>query len=160
LSNDIESGRLKFAGYRIGDTFCLSPSTGLLAMDFVPKELVQVPGTKAWLLGVGKLGRDLIPFINISRLLSIPRSDAPTNQLTALFVKGSPEVGNIAVVVDETVEFVPSGDLRDVSDSTMKIPPGLGACYCGSVTDGTRTWALIDLQALVADAKIKKIDLT
>lgn len=160
MNNDIESGRLKFAAYRIGETYCLSPSTALLAVDFVPKELVQVPGTKPWLLGVGKLGRDLIPYINIARLLSIPRTEKPRERLSALFVKGSAEVGNIAVVVDKTMSFIPSGDLHDVPNSEMKIPPGLGACFCGAVSDGTRIWALIDIQALVSDSKIQKIDLT
>jgi chemotaxis signal transduction protein len=131
-----------------------------MAVDFVPKQLVQVPGTKPWLLGVGKLGRDLIPYINIARLLSIPRSESPRSRQKALFVKGSAEVGNIAVVVDETMDFISSGDLHDVPNSEMKITPGLGACFCGAVSDGTRTWALIDIQALVSDAKIQKIDLT
>lgn len=158
--NDLESGRLKFAGYRIGDTYCLSPSTVLLAVDDVPKELVQVPGTKPWLLGVGKLGRELIPFINIARLLSIPRSETPRARSSALFVKGAQAVGNLAIVVDELVCFVPSGELQDVVDTEMMIPPGLGACFCGAVTDGTRTWALIDIQALASDSKIQKIDLT
>ncbi|MGE8065151.1 chemotaxis protein CheW [Pseudomonas sp. NPDC089569] len=158
--NDIESGRLKFAGYRIGETYCLSPSSVLLAVDEVPKELVQVPGTKPWLLGVGKLGRELIPFINIARLLSIPRSDTPRVRSSALFVKGDATVGNLAIVVDELVCFVPSGELEDVADAEIKIPPGLGACFCGAVTDGSRAWALIDIQALASDSKIQKIDLT
>lgn len=135
----------------------------------------QVPGTKPWLLGVGRMGSTLVPFINIGRLLAIPRAldDTQPVNSTALFVNGEHDVGVVAIVVDEVLVFFEAGELEDCDDPDFKIPPGLGACLRGTVSvnqgaramskkDGAtynRTWALIDLKALIADPKIQKIEL-
>lgn len=121
ISTDLDSGRFKFVGYRIGDTYCLSTSISLMAITSIPQRLSQVPGSKAWLLGVSKLGRDLIPYINIGRFLSLPPSKIerkPSDQ-AALIVLGGPGVGSIGVVVDEVVAFVPSGELTDDPNSSI-----------------------------------------
>lgn len=161
MNSATEQRPVKLVGYRIGDAYCMSPSRSLEAIDTPPKTMSQVPGTKPWVLGVGRLGRELVAFISVARLLSIPRSQTHTALGTevALFVKGDESVGTIGIVVDEVLAFYPAGELADHDEPDMKIPPGLGACVRGTVRNATRAWALIDLKALLADPKIKKIDL-
>lgn len=151
---------IHFAGYRIGETYCLSPSSSIVAIDQVPKQLSQLPGTKPWLLGAGRLGRNLMPFVDVSRFLSLVQVHKKTSVQAAICVKGSEDVGTVALVVDEMIEFIPASELSDSIDGPMKIPPGLGKCMRSSVTARDRTWALIDLQALITDEKMQNVDLT
>ncbi|RMM39270.1 hypothetical protein ALQ79_200266 [Pseudomonas amygdali pv. lachrymans] len=156
-----QKGGMHFAGYRIGETYCLSPSASIIAVDQVPKLLNQIPGTKPWLMGAGRLGRQLLPFVNISRFLNIYRNPALRAEAgAALFVKGGEGVGNVALVVDEICEFVLASELRDCDQSDFMIPPGLGKSMRKAVTARGRTWALIDLPALIADDKLQNVDLT
>lgn len=163
MTNDISSGRYKCIGYRIGTTYCLSPSLAVNAITQVPETPSQVPGTKPWLLGVTKLDGDIIPFVNIARFLSIPTQSSsqtePSNPVV-LIVRGGPEIGDVGVIVDQVLGFIPSGALQDAPNAELKIPPGLGACLVGAVTGASRTWAVIDIQALIADPKMQTIDLT
>lgn len=161
MNSSKPSGRIHFAGYRIGETYCLSPSTAIIAVDQVPKELNQIPGTKPWLMGAGRLGRQLMPFINIARFLHIPRCDnSRVAASSAIFVKGDQAIGNVAVVVDELIEFIPAAELTDCDQSDFRIPPGLGKSMRRTVKARGRTWALIDLKALISDDKIQNVDLT
>ena len=162
MSSDISSGRYKCIGYRIGDTYCLSPSLAVNAITQVPVSPTQVPGTKPWLLGATKLDGDIIPFVNIARFLSIPQtmSRAEHSNPVALIVRGGADVGDVGVIVDQVVGFIPSGNLTAAPNANLKIPPGLGACLVGVVTGDARTWAVIDIQALIADPKMQTIDLT
>ncbi len=161
MSNHLLHTNIKLVGYRIGDTYCISPSRSLEALDSLPRTMSQVPGTKPWVLGVGRLGRELVAFISAGRLLSIPRS---ANQQAigsdiALFVKGDHRVGTIGLVVDEVVSFISGSDVEDHQDPDLKLPPGLGACVRGTVRDSNRTWAVVDLKAVLSDPKLQKIDL-
>lgn len=150
---------MHFAGYRIGETFCLSPSSSIIAVDEVPKELNQIPGTKPWLMGAGRLDRQLLPFVNISRFLNISLPHLAVGS-SALFVKGGEGIGNVALVVDEICGFVLASELRDCEQSNFMIPPGLGKSMRKAVTARGQTWALIDLPALIADDKLQNVDLT
>ncbi|MGP0171063.1 chemotaxis protein CheW [Pseudomonas sp. NCHU5208] len=161
MSNQSLISNMKLVGYRIGDTYCLSPSRSLEALDSLPRTMSQVPGTKPWVLGVGRLGRELVAFISAGRLLSIPRSvtqQAPGSEI-ALFVKGDQRVGTIGLVVDEVLAFISGSDVEDHQDPDLKIPPGLGACVRGTVRDNQRTWAVVDLKSVLSDPKLQKIDL-
>ncbi|EKT4529920.1 chemotaxis protein CheW [Pseudomonas putida] len=161
MTNQNPRGGMHFAGYRIGETFCLSPSSAIIAVDEVPKELNQIPGTKPWLMGAGRLDRQLLPFVNISRFLNISRDPTQAAVGTAaLFVRGGEGVGNVALVVDEICEFILASELRDCDQSGFKIPPGLGKSTRKAVVAKGRTWALIDLPALIADDKLQNVDLT
>lgn len=151
---------IHFAGYRIGETYCLSPSSSIVAIEQVPKQLGQLPGTKPWLLGAGRLGRNLLPFVNVSRFLSLVQVHKQPAIQAAICVVGGEEVGTVALVVDEMIEFIPASELHDCVHGTMKIPPGLGKCMRSSVTAKGRTWAMIDLQALITDEKMQNVDLT
>ena len=153
----------------------MSSASTLSAINALPKGMIQVPGTKPWLLGVGRMGAAPVPFINIGRLLAIPRSkdESKLSSETALYLRGESSVGPIAIVVDEVISFFEAGVLEDCDDSDFKIPPGLGSCLRGTVNvdhvalknlgkplptyEGT--WALIDLKALISDPKIQNIDL-
>lgn len=77
-----------------------------------------------------------------------------------MFVKGGEGVGNVALVVDEICEFLLASELRDCDLSDFMIPPGLGKSMRKAVTARGRTWALIDLPALIADDKLQNVDLT
>ncbi|HHH9441233.1 TPA: chemotaxis protein CheW [Pseudomonas aeruginosa] len=162
MSNDINSGRYRCIGYRIGSTYCLSPSLAVNAITQVPENPTQVPGTKPWLLGATKMDGDIIPFVNIARFLSIPQHAGreEQNKPVALIVRGGTDVGDVGVIVDQLVGFLPSGGFEDAPGADLKIPPGLGACLVGVVADAQRAWAVIDIQALIADPKMQSIDLT
>lgn len=152
---------MHFAGYRIGDTYCLSPSNSIIAVDHVPKELNQIPGTKPWLMGAGRLGRQLMPFVNISMFLNISKDQAlKSDGNVAIYVKGNDGVGNVALAVEEICEFIPASEMRDCDQANFKIPPGLGKSMRRAVSARGRTWALIDLPALIADDKLQIVDLT
>ena len=161
MSNQSDQPAVKLVAFRIGDAYCLSSSRSLEAIDIPPPAMSQVPGTKPWVLGVGRLGRELVAFISVSRLLSIPpaQNASAFGSEVALFVNGGESIGTIGIVVDEVVGFMPAGDFLDHDDPEMRIPPGLGACVRGTLRNDIRTWAYIDLKALLADPKIKKIDL-
>ncbi|WP_409286988.1 chemotaxis protein CheW [Pseudomonas guariconensis] len=150
---------IHFVGYRIGDTLCLSPSTTIITIDELPRHLCQMPGTKPWLLGAGRLGRQLVPFINVTRFLNINRTSASKTAYTAICVKGNESTGDVGLVVDEVTEFVRASELRDYNGDGLKIPPGLGKSMRRAVTARGRTWALIDLRALIADEKLQTVDL-
>lgn len=162
MSNDINSGRYRCIGYRIGSTYCLSPSLAVNAITQVPDSPTQVPGTKPWLHGATKMDGDIIPFVNIARFLSIPQQGGAGElyKPVALIVRGGVDVGDVGVIVDQVVGFIPSGELEDAPNADLKIPPGLGACLVGVVADSERAWAVIDIQALIADPKMQSIDLT
>lgn len=102
-----------------------------------------------------------MPFVNISMLLNISKGQAKKSEISgALYVKGNDGVGNVALVVDEICEFILASELRDCDQSAFKIPPGLGKSMRRAVTARGRTWALIDLPALIADDKLQSVDLT
>lgn len=158
MSNDQKNGRLKLVGYRIGETLCLSPSRSISAVMKAPANLTQVPGTKPWVLGAHKLHLEMIPYINIARFLNIPTKPADTSQ-PILVVRGPSEVGSVGLLVDEVIGFLPTGSVVDVPSSELRIPPGLGSSLAGVVSAQGKMWALIDLQQLVSDEKLQKIDL-
>jgi chemotaxis signal transduction protein len=158
MKPELTNARYKLVGYRIGETLCLSPSRSISAVMTVPANLTQVPGTKPWVLGAAKLHRDLIPFINIARFLSIQSKPSPKGQ-PILVVRGQADIGSVGLLVDEVIGFLPTGDVRDLTNSELRIPPGLGSSLAGVVEGQDKVWALIDLQQLVSDSKLQKIDL-
>lgn len=156
------NGYSRFVGYRVGDTYCLSPTITLAAVTEVPQNLVQLPGTKPWVLGVMKLGRELIPYINLPQFLNLPSTEATDRQAKAspaLILRDTIAAGSIALKVDEMVGFIPVGEIEDVDEPEFEIPIGLGACLCGAVRARGKVWALIDLHSLTNDEKLHKIDL-
>lgn len=158
MSDDFKNGRYKLVGYRIGESLCLSPSQSISAVMKVPTNLVQVPGTKPWILGASKLHNELIPFINIARFLNIQSRGDVLNQ-PILVVRGPKGVGNVGLLVDELIGIYPTGTMEDVPQSDLRIPPGLGSSLAGVVSGSGKVWALIDLLQLVSDEKLQKIDL-
>lgn len=145
--------------YRIGDTHCLTPGRAIEAVMSIPAtDLTQVPGTKPWVIGASKLNRELIPFINTSRFLSIA-SQTVTQGQPVLIVRGAQEVGCVGLLVDKIIGFFKTGDFTDVANSSLRIPPGLGGSLCGVVDNNGQQWALIDLQLFISDSKLQKIDL-
>lgn len=158
MSEDLNNGRFKLVAYRIGETACLSPSRSISAVMNVPANLTQVPGTKPWVLGAAKLNRELIPFINIARFLNVPAKPGAQAQ-PILVVRGPQEIGSVGLLVDEVLGFIPSGEVSDVEGSDLRIPPGLGTSLAGVVEGNGTTWALIDLQQLISDTNLQKIDL-
>lgn len=153
------SGRYKLVGYRIGETYCLSAARSVQVIAMISDTLTQVPGTKPWVLGAGKLNHELVLHINTARFLNIPANPSVSNGQPSLIVRGSEQIGMVGLLVDEVLGFMPSGNFTDLESAEMRIPPGLGKSFFGVVGGNDRIWALIDLHQLVCDEKLSKIDL-
>lgn len=152
----------RMVGYRVGNTYCISPTLFLSAVHEVPDHMVQLPGTKPWVLGVSKLGKDLIPYINLPHFLNLPASDSRLTAKAsspALILREIQAVGTIGLRVDEVVGFISTWEIEDVDDPEFVVPIGFGSCLVGTVAARSRTWALIDLNSLMSDDKLQKIDL-
>lgn len=152
----------RFVGYRVGDTYCLSPTLTLSAIAESPEKLVQLPGSKAWLMGVARMGKELVPYINLPHFLSLPGSDAKDKPYGSpvLIMKDASGTGSVGLKVDELVDFIPTNSISDDGDTNYAVPVGLGSCLCGTVQAKGRTWALIDLMNILNDPKLQKIDLS
>lgn len=162
MTNNQSERTQRFVGYRVGDTYCLSPTITLSAITEMPEHLVQLPGSKAWLVGVARMGKELVPYINLSHFLSLPGSDGKDKAYGSpvLIMKDASGTGSIGLKVDQLVDFISTHLISDDGDSNYAVPVGLGSCLCGTVKAKDRTWALIDLTNILNDPKLQKIDLS
>jgi chemotaxis signal transduction protein len=128
----------------------------------MPEHLVQLPGSKAWLMGVARMGKELVPYINLSHFLSLPIHDKKNRPSGApvLIMKDASGSGSLGLKVDVIVDFISTHLITDDGDSNYFVPVGLGSCLYGTVRTKERTWALIDLTNILNDPKLQKIDLS
>jgi chemotaxis signal transduction protein len=159
------SGCSMFAGYRVGSTYCLSPSVSISSFTEVPPiaSLYQLPGTKPWVLGAAKNRKDLTTYFNLAQFLGLPNSDSRDlkhQSSPALILEDITGTGSFGLKVDELLGLFPINKIEDVDDTDISIPIGFGSCLCGTVKAEGRVWALIDLHTLAGDERLHKIDLT
>ncbi len=162
MTNSPSERTQRFVGYKVGETYCLSPTITLSAITEMPDQLVQLPGSKAWLMGVARMGKELVPYINLPHFLSLPGNDAKgrVHGSPVLIMKDASGTGSLGLKVDELVDFISTHLISDDGDSNYAVPVGLGSCLCGTVKAKDRTWALIDLTNILQDPKLQKIDLS
>lgn len=153
------------AAYRVGSTYCLSPSISISSFAEVPPmvSLYQLPGTKPWVLGAAKNRKDLTTYFNFAQFLGLPNSDnrdLKNQSSPALILEDITGTGSFGLKVDELLGLIHISKVVDVEDSDLNIPIGFGSCLCGTVKTEDRIWALIDLYTLASDERLHKIDLT
>jgi chemotaxis signal transduction protein len=165
MRNNASFGCSKLAAYRVGSTYCLSPSISISSFTEVPpiSSLYQLPGTKPWVLGAAKNRKDLTTYFNLSQFLGLPNADSgdlKKGSSPALVLEDITGSGSFGLKVDELLGLIAINKVEDVDDSDISIPIGFGACLCGVVSANGRVWALIDLHILASDERLHKIDLT
>jgi chemotaxis signal transduction protein len=165
MKSNASFGCSKLAGYRVGTTYCLSPSVSISSFTEVPpvSSLYQLPGTKPWVLGAAKNRKDLTTYFNLAQFLGLPNADSRDHKKEsspALVLEDITGSGSFGLKVDELLGLIPINKIEDVDDPDISIPIGFGSCLCGVVRAEGRLWALIDLHTLAGDERLHKIDLT
>ncbi|WP_063340840.1 MULTISPECIES: chemotaxis protein CheW [Pseudomonas] len=165
MKTSLLSGCSLLAGYRVGSTYCLSPSISISSFAQVPPmtALYQLPGTKPWVLGAAKNRKDLTAYFNFAQFLGLPNTDSrdqKTKSSPALILEDITGTGSFGLKVEELLGLIHISKIEDVEDSDISIPMGFGSCFCGTVKTEDRVWALIDLYTLAGDERLHKIDLT
>lgn len=152
----------RMAAYRLGKTYCLSPTENIDAVTQSPDSFRIIPGTKPYYAGNSRIGRDLVSYYHLSLFLGLPGDESAEDKYdmpTTLIIRDPLSRSTIGIITDAVIGFIPIQELRDVSDGDLALPSKLAPFCAGVVAYKDQRWALINLDSIVSDPNFRSVEL-
>lgn len=151
-----------FAGFRLGDTYCLCVTSNLDAVTPTPQKVLILPGTKPYFTGNEKIGRDIVSYYHLPTFLGLPSAGEPPrndDKPTTLILRDPLSSAIIGLQTDEILSFVPIAEMKDAPREKLSIPAKLTPYCQGVVVARQRLWALIHLDNIIRDPNFRAVEL-